>query len=345
MPAPLPLTAQAVADLVGGRLSGMGGVVLAGVAPLDTAGPGDLSFLTSPRYLDPFRTSRAGAVLVTPALAGEGAGPATRIVVDDPQRAMFQVLEALHPAPAPAPGVDPSARIGAGTTLGDGVSIAAGVVVGDRCVLGAGVRLGPGVVLEDGVTIGAGSTLHPRVVCHHGVVLGERVTIKAGAVIGGPGFGYISDGRGHHRIPHVGGCRLGNDVEVGANSCIDRGSIGETVIGQGTKLDNLVHVAHNVRIGEHCLLMAGVGIAGSSRIGDRVILAGQVGVVGHVTLGDGVRVGAQGGVTSSIPAGTEVSGYPARPHREFMRAVGAMYRLAPVARRLEALGRSGDGDA
>lgn len=339
------LTAQAVADLVGGRLLGNAGVPLTGAAPLDLAGPGDLSFLASARYLAQFRGSRAGCVLLPEGLAEEAGHPGTRVVVADPHRAMALVLAHLHPAPVASPGIHPTALVGPGTHLGVDVVVGPGVVIGAGCDLGDRVQLGAGVVLEDGVRIGADAVLGPRVVCHHHVVLGQRVTIKAGSVLGGVGFGYLSGPDGHRRVPHVGGCRLGDDVDVGSNCCIDRGSLGETVIGRGTKLDNLVHVAHNVRIGEDCLLMAGVGIAGSTRIGNRVILAGQVGVVGHITLGDDVRVGAQGGVTGSVPAGTEVSGYPARPHREFMRATSAMYRLAPVARRLERLAGDSNSDA
>lgn len=340
-----PLTAQAVADLVGGRLLGNAEGVLSGAAPLDVAGPHELSFLASPRYLPQFRESRAGCVLVPPALADEPGQPGTRVVVDDPHRAVALVLSHLHPAPAPAPGVHPTAQIGPGTSLGPDVSVGAWVSIGAGCKIGEGVQLGAGVVLEDGVTVGPGSVLGPRVICYHHVVLGSRVTVKAGSVIGGVGFGYLSSATGHVRVPHVGGCRLGDDVDIGANCCIDRGSLGETVIGRGTKLDNLVHVAHNVRIGEDCLLMAGVGVAGSTRLGNRVILAGQSGVVGHVTLGDDVRVGAQAGVTSSVPSGTAMSGFPARPHREYMRATSAMYRLAPLARRLEGLAGGPSDDA
>ncbi len=339
------ITAQAVADLVGGRLSGNGAIVLAGAAPLDSAGPGDLSFLGSPRYLPQFRASGAGCVLVPARLADQAGGPATRIVVEDPQRALGLVMAHLLPPPAALPGVHPTALLGRGTRLGEGVSVAAGVVVGEGCQIGDRTVLGPGVVLEDGVVIGPDASLGPRVVCHHHVILGARVTVKAGAVIGGTGFGYISTASGHERILHGGGCRLEDDVDVGANSTIDRGSVGDTVIGRGSKLDNLVHVAHNVRIGEHCLVMAGVGIAGSTRVGNRVVLAGQVGVVGHITLGDDVRVGAQSGVTGSVPAGLEVSGYPARAHREQLRAMGALYRLAPLARRLERLARERPEDA
>jgi UDP-3-O-[3-hydroxymyristoyl] glucosamine N-acyltransferase len=339
------ITAQAVADLVGGRLSGNGAAVLAGAAPLDSAGPGDLSLFGSPRYLPQFRASRAGCVLMSARFADQPGGPATRIVVEDPQRALGLVMAHLLPVPAAPAGVHPSAILGRGTRLGDGVSIGAGVVVGEDCRIGDRSILGPGVILEDAVVIGPDATLGPRVVCHHHVVLGARVIVKAGAVIGGTGFGYISSASGHERIPHGGGCRLEDDVDVGANSTIDRGSVGDTVIGRGSKLDNLVHVAHNVRIGEHCLVMAGVGIAGSTRVGNRVVLAGQVGVAGHITLGDDVRVGAQSGVTGSVPAGLEVSGYPARAHREQLRALGALYRLAPLARRLERLVRERPEDA
>lgn len=339
------LTAQAVADLVGGRLLGNGATPLSGAAPLDSAGAGDLSFLATAKYLPQFVASQAGCVLLPPGLADQPEGPATRIVVDDPHRALAQVMAWLRPAPVTVSGVHPSAIIGTGTRLGAGVSVAAGVVIGDQCRIGDRTCLGPGVILEAGVVVGPDAVLGPRVVCHHGVVLGARVRIKAGAIVGGTGFGYISTPAGHERIPHPGGCQLGDDVDVGANTCIDRGSVGDTIIGRGTKLDNLVHIAHNVRIGEDCLLMAGVAIAGSTRIGNRVVLAGQVGVVGHITLGDEVRVGAQAGVTGSVAAGTEVSGYPARPHREHMRAVGAMYRLAPLARRLETLAHERAEDA
>lgn len=340
-----PLTAQAVADLVGGRLLGNAEGHLIGAAPLDVAGPGEISFLASPRYLEQFRDSHAGCVLLPAGLAEAPGLPATRVVVDDPHRAIAMILAHLHPSPTPARGVHPTAQIGTGTTLGHEVNIAAGVSIGTGCQVGDGVHLGPGVVLEDGVVIGAGTALGSRVVCHHHVVLGARVTIKAGSVIGGVGFGYLSSEAGHTRIPHVGGCRIGDDVDIGANCCIDRGSLGETVVGRGTKLDNLVHIAHNVRIGEDCLIMALVAVAGSTRIGNRVVLSGQVGVIGHITLGDDVRVGAQGGVTGSVPAGMVVSGFPARPHREFMRATSAMYRLAPLARRLERLAGDPQGDA
>lgn len=337
--APTVLTAQAVADLVGGRLLGNGTRGLTGVASLEAAGEADLSFLSSLRYLPHFLGSRAGCVLVPPALAEQTGGPTTRIVVDHPQQAFQVVVGRLHPPPVRVTGVHATAVIGTGTHLGADVAVGPRVVIGLGCRLGDRVTLGPGVVLEDGVELGDDAMIGPQVTICAGAVLGNRVTVKAGAVIGGTGFGYISGTEGHRRIPHVGGCRIGDDVDIGANTCIDRGSIGDTVIGRGCKLDNLVHLAHNVRLGEDCLLMAGAMIAGSTRVGNRVVLAGQSGMIGHLEIGDDVRVAAQAGVISSLVAGEEVSGFPARPHREFMRAVAAMYRLAPFARRLESVAR------
>ena len=318
------LTAQAVADLVGGRLLGDGGVRIRSVRPLDRAGPDALSFAVSGRYAAQLDGSTAGAVLVPEALAS-GAGPRTRIVVSDPYGALVRVLRALYPAETPVAGVDPSVRIGTGTVLGRNVRI------GARC------RLEQGAFVGDGVSVGDDTIIGPRVVCYPGSQIGSRVFLKAGAVIGGDRFGYLSDARGHTRIPHVGGCILEDEVEVGSNTCIDRGSVDDTVIGRGTKLDNLVQVGHNVRIGERCLIMAGVGIAGSTRVGNEVILAGHVGVTDHLVIGDRARIAAKSAIFGDVPPGTSFSGHPARPHRQFLRAQAAMYRLAPIVDELERL--------
>jgi UDP-3-O-[3-hydroxymyristoyl] glucosamine N-acyltransferase len=330
------LTAQAVADLVGGRLVGPGEVLLRRVRALDRADAEALAHCTGPKWREAMAQSAAGAVLVPAALA-EAPGPVTRIVVADPARAMAIVAARLQPAPLPAPGVDPSAHIASDAQVGANVSIGPFVVIGRGVTIGDRVRLGPRVTIEDGATIGDDTRLDAHVVVHHGVIIGRRVHCKAGAVLGGDGFGFVSDANGHARVPQVGGCILEDDVEVGSNACVDRGSLDDTRIGRGTKLDNLVHVGHNVQIGAHCLLMAGVGISGSTRIGDGVILAGQAGVGGHLTIGDGARIAAQAGVIASVEAGEAVSGFPARPHREFLRAQAAMYRLAPHVRALEAL--------
>lgn len=317
--APVPLTLQAVAELVGGRPVGNGARVLSAVGSLEGADGETLSLLSSGRYLDAFARSRAGAVLLTPDHAGHQPGPADRIVVGDPQRAMARAVAAMFPAPAAEGRIDPSARIGPGVRLG------------------LRVRIGPGVVLEAGVSVGDDSELGAHVVCLAGTRIGRRCRIKPGAVLGGAGFGYVAGPEGAERIPHVGGCVLGDDVELGANSCVDRGSIDDTVIGNGCKLDNLVHVGHNARLGAGCLVMGGSVIAGSADIGDGVIIAGHAAVGGHFRVGHRARIGAKSGVISAVPDGADVSGFPARPHREFLRAQAALYRLARITGELEAL--------
>jgi len=341
---PAGLTAHAVADLVGGRLLGDGTVVVRAVRALDSAGPDAISLAVSARYAEELRASRAGAVLVPDALA-EADGPSARIVVPDPYAALVRVIGALFPPVTPPPGVDPTARLGPGCVLGEDASIGPFVVLGRGVWIGARCRLAEGVSLGDGVTIGEDTLVGPGAVCYPDVRVGSRVVLKAGAVIGGPGFGYLSGPSGHHRIPHVGACILEDEVEIGSNSCVDRGSVNDTVIGAGTKIDNLVHVGHNVRIGRRCLLMAGVGVAGSTHIGDDVILAGHVGVTDHLVIGDRARIAAKSAVFGDIPAGASFSGHPARPHRQFLRAQAALYRVAPIISDLERLvaGPSRDG--
>jgi UDP-3-O-[3-hydroxymyristoyl] glucosamine N-acyltransferase len=331
------LTAQAVADLVGGRLLGDGSVRIHRIRPLDRAGPDALSFATSSRYAADLGSSRAGAVLVPEDLAAGPSGPRTRIVVADPYGALVRVIRELFPARIPTPGVDPTARVGTGAVLGADVSIGAYVVIGDHVRVGARARLAEHVSLGEGVLVGEDAVLGPGVVCYSGTHIGNRAVLKAGAMIGGDGFGYLSSAKGHSRIPHVGKCILEDDVEVGSNTCIDRGSIDDTVIGRGTKLDNLVQVGHNVRIGERCLIMAGVGIAGSTHIGNDAILAGHVGVTDHLTIGDRARIAAKSAIFGDVPPGASFSGHPARPHRQFLRAQATMYRLAPIVDELEAL--------
>ncbi len=336
------LTAQAVADLVGGRLLGDGGVVLRGVGPLDRAGPDALSFAVSERYATELRDTSAGAVLGPDGLAEAPSGSRARIVVADPYAALAGAIRAMFPPAQAAPGVDPTARIGPGSTLGEDIAIGAYSVLGADVRLGARSRVAEGVSLGEGVVVGEDTVIGPRVVCYPGTRVGSRVVLKAGAVIGGDGFGYLSGASGHTRIPHVGGCVLEDEVEIGSNSTVDRGSVDDTVIGRGSKLDNLVHVGHNVRIGERCLLMAGVGVAGSTRIENGVILAGHVGVTDHLRIGAGARVAAKSAVFGDVERGVSVSGHPARPHRQFLRAQAALYRLAPIVNELERLA-AGEG--
>ncbi len=329
------LTTAAIAELVGGRLEGDGSLEMHAVSPLDRAHGDALSLLTGGRYVGQFAGSGAGAVLVPIGLVLPAAGPPVRIAVADPHRAMAEVVAVMFPAESAGGGTDPTARLGRGVTLGRGVRVAPFCIIGDGVDLGDRVVLGPGVVLEAGVRVGEDSVLDAHAVCYKGTEIGRRVHVKAGAVLGGVGFGFVSDRGGHHPIQHIGRCLIGDDVSIGANSAVDRGSIDDTVIGAGTKLDNHVHIGHNARLGERCLVMGGSVVAGSARIGNGVILAGHAGVGGHLTVGDGARISAKAGVTTDVPAGADFSGFPARPHREFLRAQAALYRLAPIVHELE----------
>ena len=333
----LQLTAAAIAEAVGGRLVGDPSVVVGGVAPLDRASPKDLSFLGVAKYASQFTASRAGVVLVSPELAETPGQVGTRIVVDRPQEALLALLPRFQRVDTPAPGVHPTAIIGSGVRLGRNASVGPYAVLGDGARLGDGAVVGAHCVIGAGVEIGEASQLYPSVTVYSGSRLGARVTIHAGARIGSDGFGYVQQGGQHIKIPHVGRCIIEDDVEIGANTTIDRGSIDDTVVGAGTKIDNLVQIAHNVRIGRACLIMAQVGIAGSVRVEDGAMLLGQVGVSGHHTVGKGARLAAQAGVFGDIPAGETWSGYPARPHKEALRAQAALFKLPALWRRIERL--------
>ena len=338
------LTASAIAAAVKGTLHGDGSVVVTGIAPLDRAGPEHLTFLARAKYAALFAETRAGVALVAPELAESPGSPSARIVVDKPHEAVLSLLGALYPEPKTLPGVHPTAVIGRGAQLGERISIGPHVVVGDRAQIGNGTKVDAGTVVGDGVMVGADCHLYPGVTLYAGTVLSDRVRVHAGARLGSDGFGYVFREGRHDKIPHVGRCVIESDVEIGANTTIDRGSIDDTVIGAGTKIDNLVHIAHNVRIGRLCLIMAQVGIAGSARIEDGVILAGQAGISGHHTIGAGARIAAQAGVFGDIPGGETWSGYPARPHRDALRAQAALFKLSSMLRGLEQLLRAKSSD-
>lgn len=331
------LTASAIAEAVGGRLIGDPSIRVTGVAPLDRATPSDLSFLAAPRYAAMFEFSNAGAVLIAPDLAESPGRCAARVIVDRPQEALLTLLPRFHRPTEAEPGVHASAILGRGVTLGDGVSIGPYAVIGDGASLGDGVIVGAHTVVGPGVSIGARSQLYPSVTVYAGTMIGERVIVHAGVRLGSDGFGYVQRDGQHLKIPHVGRCIVEDDVEIGANTTIDRGSIDDTVIGAGTKIDNLVQIGHNVRVGKVCLIMAQVGIAGSARVEDGAMLLGQVGVSGHLTIGKGARLAAQAGAFGDIPAGETWSGYPARPHKEALRAQAALFKLPSLLRRIERL--------
>lgn len=323
--------------MLGGVLSGDPASSITAVAPLDRAQPQHVTFLASGKYAPLLARADAGVLLVAPALAHLAGGARARVVVDNPTEALLSLLPSLYPPPAHVPGIHSSAIIGRRVQMGSDVSIGPYVVIGDGARVGSGVRLHAHVTIGEGVSVGDACELYEGVTCYPGTTLGDRVRLHAGVRLGSDGFGYVFRNGAHDKIPHVGRCMIESDVEIGANTTIDRGSIDDTVIGAGTKIDNLVHVAHNVRVGRLCLLVAQVGISGSVQVEDGVVIAGQAGISGHVTIGKGARLAAQAGVFGDVPAGETWSGYPARPHREALRAQAAMFRLPAIMRALERL--------
>lgn len=331
------LTAADIATASGGELRGDPTVRVGAVAPLHRAGGTDVTFLATSRYAPLLAERSPGVLLVTPALAMTPGTPRSVVVVDKPLEALLGILPRLYHAPRGPSGIHTTARLGRGVSLGRDVAIGPYVVLDDGVTVGDGTRIDAHVVVGAGVSIGASCHLFPSVTLYSGSQLGSRVIAHAGVRIGGDGYGYVFGNGAHQKIPHVGRCIINDDVEIGANTTIDRGSIDDTVVGAGTKIDNLVQIGHNVRIGTLCLIMSQVGISGSTRVGDGCILAGQVGVGGHVEIGDGARIGGQAGVFGDVPAGETWSGYPARPHRESLRASAALFKLAGMMKRLERL--------
>lgn len=341
-------TLAEVAALVGGRLAGPPELGVERVAPVDEAGPGEMAFLARRRYARFARASRAGSFLVAAELEEVLPAAAPRVVVSDPYAALRTLLGRLHAEPPPAPAVHATAVFGRGVRLGERVRVEAYAVIGDGVSIGDDSRIGAHCVLGAGTRIGRACTLHPHVVTYPRTVIGRGVVLHAGVRVGCDGFGYTEIEGVHEKMPQVGRAIVGDDVEVGANTTIDRGSLGDTVIGDGVKIDNLVQVAHNVKVGAGSLLAALVGIAGSTRLGRGTWFGGRASAINHLEVGDGARVTFGSTVTRDVAPGETVSGYPARPHREELRRqaeLGRLPRLAARVRRLEeaVLGRSSRG--
>jgi UDP-3-O-[3-hydroxymyristoyl] glucosamine N-acyltransferase len=303
------------------------------IKPLDLAGPRDLTFFDHPRYLDNFRTTAAGACLVGRRNHAGAPEHVAVLVAKEPYRAFVTVARALFEAEIKpvsifgARGIDPGAFVHPEARLEDGVEVDPGAVIGPRAEIGSGTVIGANAVIGADVRIGRDCAVGPGASVLHALV-GDRVVMHPGARIGQDGFGYVPGQTGHLKVPQVGRVVVQDDVEIGAGSTIDRGSGRDTMIGEGTKIDNLVQIAHNVMIGRHCIIVALTGISGSCTLGDHVMLGGQVGLADHITVGDGAQIAATSGVMHDVPAGEQWAGAPAKPIREFFREVATLKRLA-----------------
>ncbi len=324
-----------LADRLGCRLEGDGDLEVVRIASLDEAGPDAVSFFVNPRYLGALRRTRAGAVIL-----GDDAPAAPCAMLRSPQPylAFAEAVALFSEQVRPAPGVDLHAVVAPDATLGPDVAI------GPFCWVGAGASIGPRTVVYPFVAIGPGArvgadcVLHSHVAIRERVVLGDRVIVQNGAVIGSDGYGFAKRPDGtHQKIPQVGGVVIEDDVEIGANTTIDRPAVGETRVGAGSKIDNLVQIAHGVRLGRNVLLAAQVGIAGSTVVEDDVVLAGQVGVAGHLRIGRGAAATAQTGIPNDVPAGALVSGYPAIPNRDWLKASALVKRLPELKKQVAEL--------
>src|SRR5262245_22142545 len=310
---------------------------ITGIAPLDRAAPSELSFLDGVKYVQLAATTVAGACLTTPRFVDALPGQVSVLTVGEPYRAFVEVARALFPDALRPSSLFEASGIAAGARVHPSARIENGVTVDPAAVIGAGAEIGSGTVIGAGAVIGAkvrvgrDCAIGPNATIMHALI-GDRVIIHPGCSIGQDGFGYVPGPRGAHKVPQVGRVIIQDDVEIGANSTVDRGAIRDTVIGEGTKIDNLVQIAHNVSIGRHCLFAGQVGIAGSTTIEDGVIMGGQAGVADHLTVGAGAMIGAMAGIFTDVPPGGRWSGYPARPAKQWLREVATLERLGRESR-------------
>lgn len=300
--------------------------IIEDVAAIEDATPADICFVENRRYVGAVADSHAGACLLPRNIADRAPDSVALIVCDRPRRAFAKISALFYPQEHPSTGIHPTAVIEPDAVLGDGCSIGPGAYIGVGAKLGTNVRVEANAVIAESVEIGNGTVIGANASLSH-CLLGERVVIYAGARIGTCGFGFEVDDAGLVKMPQLGRAIIEDDVEVGANSCIDRGSGPDTVIGRGTMIDNMVQIGHNVRIGKGCILCGQVGIAGSAKIGNYVVLAGQVGVAGHLEIGDGVQIAAKAGINNSVAAGQKVGGMPAVPINEWRRQTAAIKAL------------------
>jgi len=328
-------TLNELAQIVGGRVAGDGNIVITGASGIKEAVAGDITFLANPKYGSLLDKTSASAVVVSD---GTQSSAKPLILVDNPSLAFVKIISLIIPDQSSHPqGIAPTALIGKNVSLGKGVSIGPYAVIGDNVEIGDKTIIYAGCFIGHGTKIGGHTLIYANVSIRERITIGSQVIIHSGAVIGSDGFGFVTVKGAHHKIPQVGTVEIGDNVEIGANTAIDRARFGKTIIGAGTKIDNLVQIAHNVVIGENALIVAQAGVSGSATLGNNVILGGQAGLVGHINIGDNAIVTAQSGVAKSVPADTMVSGYPARPFMTTQRVNASMQNLPKLFESVKAL--------
>jgi UDP-3-O-[3-hydroxymyristoyl] glucosamine N-acyltransferase len=330
-------TLQQLADLVGGRIEGDPAQRISRVAPIDSAGEGEITFLSNPKYLPLLSGSAASAVIVAPGVAAAGRN---LLVCANPYLAFARILTHLQSPPSRPAGIRPGAHVAESARCGEDVTIYPGCVVGEDVVIGSGTTLFPGVVVYDDVVIGKDCVLHAGSIVREQCRLGDRVILQPAAVIGSDGFGFAPDGPRYYKIPQVGIVVLEDDVEIGACTCVDRATLGETRICRGTKLDNLVQIGHNVVVGEDTVMAGQAGIAGSTKVGRHCTFGGQAAVTGHIKVGDNVIIAGRGGVTNTIEGGEHprmLSGFPTVPHKDWLKATMSFAKLPDMRKEIKKL--------
>jgi len=323
-----------LAEWVGGTVIGDGEVEITGVAPIEEARSGEITFIANPKYLSKLNETEASAIIVSREI-GQAKKPL--LAVENPYLTFAKILHLFYRKPYEPNGIDPKAWVSPTAKLGKDLTLFPFVYVGDRSQIGDRVTLYPGVYVGEDSTIGEDSVLYPNVSIYPATVIGRRVVLHSGVVVGSDGFGFVKEGKRNVKIPQVGTVEIGDDVEIGANTAIDRAALGKTMIQRGVKIDNLVQVAHNVAIGEDSIIVAQVGISGSTKIGSNVTVGGQVGLAGHIKIGDNVMIGAQSGVAHDLPPNGAYTGSPAIAHREFLRMAMTLPKVPEMRKTLTEL--------
>jgi UDP-3-O-[3-hydroxymyristoyl] glucosamine N-acyltransferase len=341
-------TLESLAHDLGGRVSGDGSIVITGVGGIEEAKEGDITFVTSEKFIPLLKETKASAAVV-PQEIPDVALPL--LIVPNPLLAIAKILTMFTQGPYVSGGVSDKAEVSPSAEVSEDATIHPFVSIGDGSQIASRVTIYPGASIGPQVRIGEDSVIYPNVTIYPRCVLGKRVIVHAGVVIGADGFGFVKDGEDNIRIPQVGIVEIEDDVEIGANCCLDRATFGKTLVKRGVKIDNLVQIAHNVQIGEHSIIVAQVGISGSTKLGKHVTLAGQVGLVDHIEIGDNVMVGAQSGITKDVPPNQIVLGSPHLPHRQFLRVAAVWTRLPELKKeldlllkRVEALEKNAEGE-